>query len=105
MPRSIGRLIVMPRQFEFRERYPGIDLMVGFGDEPVDLVQDGVDCAIRVGELEDSSLVARRLGELQTLTAASPAYIEHHGEPKNLHDLRQHMAVQYFSIGQAESRT
>jgi len=97
MPGSIGRLIVMPRLIEFRERYPDIDLMVGFGDKPVDLVQDGVDCAIRVGELEDSSLVARRLGEFQTLTAASPAYIERHGEPANLDDLRQHLAVQYFS--------
>jgi len=70
--------------------------MVGFGDKPVDLVQEGVDCAIRVGDLEDSSLVARRLGELQRLTAASPAYIERHGEPTNLDDLRQHLAVQYF---------
>jgi LysR family transcriptional regulator for bpeEF and oprC len=97
MPGSIGRLIVMPQLLEFRERYPDIDLMVGFGDKPADLVQEGVDCAIRVGALEDSSLVARRLGELQTLTAASPAYIERYGEPTNLDDLRQHLAVQYFS--------
>jgi LysR family transcriptional regulator for bpeEF and oprC len=99
MPGSIGRLIVMPQLQEFRERYPDIDLMVGFGDKPVDLVQEGIDCAIRVGALEDSSLVARRLGELQTLTAASPAYIARYGELTNLEDLRQHLAVQYFSSG------
>jgi LysR family transcriptional regulator for bpeEF and oprC len=99
MPGSIGRLIVMPRLLEFRDRYPDIDLMVGFGDKPVDLVQEGVDCAVRVGELEDSSLVARRLGALQTLTVASPAYIERYGKPSNLEDLRQHLAVHYFSNG------
>ncbi|OTP66294.1 LysR family transcriptional regulator [Caballeronia sordidicola] len=99
MPGSVGRLVVMPRLPEFRERYPDIELMVGFGDKPVDLVQEGVDCAIRVGELEDSSLVARRLGVLQTLTAASPAYIEQYGEPTSLDNLRQHHAVQYFSNG------
>ncbi|WP_075358672.1 LysR substrate-binding domain-containing protein [Caballeronia sordidicola] len=50
-----------------------------------------------MGDPEDSSLVARRLGELQRLTVASPAYIERQGEPANLDDLRQHVAVQYFS--------
>lgn len=96
MPASIGRMIVMPQLCDFHEQYPNIDLMVGFGDKPVDLVQDGVDCAIRVGELQDSSLVARRLGSLQTLTAASPEYIERHGEPTSIDDLQEHLAVHYF---------
>src|SRR5258705_8255920 len=71
--------------------------MVGFGDKPVDLIQDAVDCAIRVGQLEDSTLVARKLGALSTITAASPSYIERFGEPQSIDDLEQHTAVQYFS--------
>ncbi|MFD1561710.1 LysR family transcriptional regulator [Paraburkholderia silviterrae] len=97
MPSSLGRVIVMPRIEEFRARYPDVELMLGFGDRPVDLIQEGVDCALRVGQLEDSSLVARRLGALTTMTAASPAYLERYGEPHSLEALEQHIAVQYFS--------
>ncbi|MFP3554024.1 LysR family transcriptional regulator [Paraburkholderia sp. SIMBA_049] len=97
MPSALGRLVVMPRIEEFRERYPQIELMLGFGDRPVDLIQEGVDCALRVGKLEDSSLVARRLGALSTITAASPSYIARYGEPRSLEELDQHIAVQYFS--------
>ncbi len=67
---------------EFHTRYPDIELMVGFGDKPVDLIQEGVDCVIRVGTLQDSSLVARRIGVFQGLTAASPQYLERHGVPQ-----------------------
>ncbi|ANB75818.1 LysR family transcriptional regulator [Paraburkholderia phytofirmans] len=97
MPSSLGRIVVMPRIEEFRHRYPHVDLMIGFGDRPVDLIQEGVDCAIRVGKLEDSSLVARRLGALSTVTAASPSYLARYGEPHSLEELQQHIAVQYFS--------
>src|SRR6202042_3335418 len=61
MPGSLGKLIVVPQIANFRALYPDIDLMVGFGDRRVDLIEDGVDCAIRVGPLQDSSLIARRL--------------------------------------------
>jgi LysR family transcriptional regulator for bpeEF and oprC len=94
---SIGRLIVMPQLHDFRKRYPDIRLMVGLGDKPVDLIQEGVDVAIRVGTLEDSSLVPRRLGVLQTLTVASPEYLRRFGEPHSMEDLQRHQAVHYFS--------
>jgi LysR family transcriptional regulator for bpeEF and oprC len=97
MTASIGRLIVMPRLSEFQEEYPDIELMIGMSDRFVDLVQDGVDCALRVGSLEDSSLVARRLLDLQTMTVASPRYLALHGVPTNIDDLRSHRAVHYFS--------
>ncbi|HXZ07256.1 MAG TPA: LysR substrate-binding domain-containing protein, partial [Paraburkholderia sp.] len=89
--------IVMPRIEEFRQRYPQIELMLGFGDRHVDLVHEGVDCALRVGQLEDSTLIARRLGSLATITAASPAYLQRYGEPRSLADLEQHDVVQYLS--------
>jgi LysR family transcriptional regulator, regulator for bpeEF and oprC len=97
MPGSLGRLVVMPRIEEFRKRYPDVELMLGFGDRPVDLIQEGVDCALRVGQLDDSSLVARRLGALATITAASPHYLERYGEPRSLEELEQHIGVQYYS--------
>lgn len=97
MPGSLGRLVVMPRIEEFRERYPFIDLTLGFGDRPVDLIQEGVHCAIRVGTLDDSTLVARRLGVLSTITAASPSYLARYGEPRSPEELERHVAVQYVS--------
>jgi LysR family transcriptional regulator for bpeEF and oprC len=97
MAASIGRLIVTPRLHAFHATYPDIELVVGYGDRLVDLIQEGVDCAIRVGPLQDSSLIARGLGEMHTATVASPAYIERHGMPRTLEDLQHHTAIRYFS--------
>jgi LysR family transcriptional regulator, regulator for bpeEF and oprC len=97
MPGSIGRLIIVPALAEFQERYPDIDLMLGVGDKPVDLIQDGVDCAIRMGYLPDSTLVARRIGASEFVTVASPEYLERYGTPRALEDLDAHVAVNYFS--------
>jgi LysR family transcriptional regulator for bpeEF and oprC len=97
MPGSLGKLIVVPQIASFRALYPDIDLMVGFGDRRVDLIEDGVDCAIRVGALQDSTLIARKLGSLEIVTAASRSYLERHGIPRSLADLNGHRAVHYFS--------
>lgn len=97
MPGSIGRLLVIPSLCEFHTRYPDIDLQLGLSDRPVDLLQEGVDCVIRVGALQDSSLVARRVGLFEGVTVAAPAYLAHFGEPKTIEDLSQHKAVNYFS--------
>jgi LysR family transcriptional regulator, regulator for bpeEF and oprC len=96
MPGGLGKLVVMPKIDEFHERYPDIDLMVGFGDKPVDLIQEGVDCVIRIGTLQDSSLVARRIGVFDRATVASPLYLQKHGTPRNIDDLENHFAVNYF---------
>ncbi|WP_415749310.1 LysR family transcriptional regulator [Caballeronia sp. J97] len=97
MPGAIGRLIVMPQLCDFHTRYPDIELMMGFGDKPVDLIQEGVDCVIRVGTLQDSSLVARRIGVFQGVTVAAPQYLERNGTPITIDDLQNHTAVNYFS--------
>ncbi|CFL29089.1 putative multidrug efflux transcriptional regulator CeoR [Burkholderia pseudomallei] len=97
MPGSIGRLILIPSLCEFHSRYPDIDLQLGLSDRPVDLLQEGVDCVIRVGALQDSSLVARRVGLFEGTTVASPAYLEKYGEPQTIEELAQHKAVNYFS--------
>lgn len=97
MSGSLGKLIVVPALNDFHSRYPDIDLTLGFGDRLVDLVQEGIDCVIRIGELTDSSLVARRLGVFQLVTAASPGYLEQYGTPARPESLQHHLAVNYFS--------
>ena len=97
MPGAIGRTIVIPALCEFHERYPDIDLQLGFSDRPVDLLQEGVDCVVRVGALQDSSLVARRIGLFECVTCAAPDYLQRAGEPQTIDELGRFQAVNYFS--------
>ncbi|EIF34715.1 transcriptional regulator [Burkholderia sp. Ch1-1] len=97
MPGVIGRAMVLPRLHEFAQRFPGIELVLGLSDRPADLIYDGIDCVIRTGELADSSLTARRLGELSWITCASPRYLTAHGEPATVGALTDHHAVNYIS--------
>ena len=93
----LTRTLLVPRLHEFLDRYPLIDLQIGQGDRLVDLVREGVDCAIRAGELEDTGLIMRRLGQLTEITCASPAYIEKHGMPRSPDELEGHQAVGFIS--------
>ena len=88
---------VMPVLGQFCARHPLIELEIGMGDRLVDLVREGVDCVLRVGELGDSSMVARRVALLEQMTCASPAYLAAHGTPRTLADLDGHRAVNFFS--------
>jgi len=97
VPGSIGRRIIVPALADFFGRYPEIELEIGCNDRPVDLLEEGVDCVIRGGELQDSTLVARRVGSLKFLTCASPAYLEKHGMPQTPADIERHFGVHYFS--------
>jgi LysR family transcriptional regulator, regulator for bpeEF and oprC len=97
VPASIGRLILIPSLCDFHGRYPDVELVIGMSDRPVDMVREAVDCAIRMGELQDSTLVARRIGTFQGVTCAAPAYLARLGMPHTLDDLRHHSAVHYFS--------
>lgn len=100
MPSLLGRRVVLPALPEFHERYPDIELQFGMSDRPVDLVRDGFDCEIRVGPLEDSSMVARRVGVMNRVSCASPAYLEKFGEPRTLEELEQHRAVNFaYALG------
>lgn len=89
--------LVLPRLDEFRARYPDIELVISSGDRLVDLVREGVDCAIRSGPLRDSSLVARRLGSLRERVVASPGYLATHGAPRHPDELSGHQAVGFFA--------
>lgn len=96
-PTGLSSEILVPALPAFFERYPDIMLELGSSDRPVDLVEEGVDCAVRGGELWDTSLIARRVGVVNFLTAASPGYLEKHGTPTHPRDLDRHRCVNYFS--------
>lgn len=97
VPGRIGRLIVAPALPAFLARYPGIDVSLGVTDRAVDLIGDGLDCVLRVGPLDDSGLISRKVGELSLINVASPAYLEQHGIPQDPADLAAHWAVNYAS--------
>ena len=106
LPGRIGRLIVIPALPSFLSRHPGLDLQLGVTDRAVNLVSENVDCALRIGTLEDSELIARHVGKLSVINVASPAYLERCGTPQNLEELhKNHRAIAYASptTGRAET--
>ncbi|MBR0668798.1 LysR family transcriptional regulator [Roseomonas hellenica] len=97
VPGRIGRLVIAPALPDFLDRYPGIDVDLGVTDRAVNLVEDSVDCVLRVGTLADSGLIARAIGALPLINVASPGYLERHGVPQTPADLDAHHAVNYAS--------
>jgi DNA-binding transcriptional LysR family regulator len=87
---SFGRSQLLPALPRFLERNPEIQLEVELADRRIDLVETGVDLAIRLGELDDSSLVARKICDVERLICASPAYLARRGTPRSPEDLLQH---------------
>jgi len=84
LPGALGRAIVLPRIGEFRQAFPALDLTISLGDRLVDLTAEGIDCALRVGDLPDSSLVARRIGLMRFVIAATPGYLAERGTPETV---------------------
>lgn len=97
LPGALGRAIVLPRIGEFRQTFPALDLTISLGDRLVDLTAEGIDCALRVGDLPDSSLVARRIGLMRFVIAATPGYLAGRGTPASVDALGQHDAIVHFS--------
>ena len=97
VPSRIARRTIAPALPSFFTAYPLIELELRSSDRAVDLVEEGVDLAIRVGELRDSRLAARPLGTLRMANLASPAYLARHGTPLLPGDLDGHFAVAYAS--------
>lgn len=97
VPGRIGRLIIAPALPAFLDRYPQIDIDLGVTDRAINLIEDSVDCVVRVGPLGDSGLIARPLGNLTLINVASPGYLARHGTPRTPDDLGAHWAVNYAS--------
>jgi len=96
-PLALVHTMIIPAIAEFQAQYPGIEVVLTASDKITDLIAEGVDCVIRLGELGDSSFVSRRLGQVRMVTCASPGYISRYGQPQSPHDLLQHKAVNFFS--------
>lgn len=96
-PTLIARSVIVPALPAFFARYPDIELELGCSERRADLIEEGIDCAIWRGELEDSSLIARRVGQLYFATCAAPAYLAAHGQPVHPDDLARHRCINHFS--------
>src|SRR4030081_1161918 len=81
---TLARHFVLPRLPDFLAEYPEIQFYMSEGDRLVDLIREGIDCVLRVGDLQDSDMVARRVAVLAEVTCAAPAYIERVGMPADV---------------------
>jgi DNA-binding transcriptional LysR family regulator len=97
-PVVFGRLHVLPVVCEFLGRFPRIDARLLLLDRPVDLIEEGLDIAIRIGALPDSSLIATRVGTVRQIVCASPAYLNAHGSPKAPEQLSSHDCITFSAL-------
>lgn len=93
---SLAIAVIIPALDEFHARYPDIQLDLGMSDRPADLIGENLDCAVRAGDIADQSLIARRIGETQFITCASPDYLARFGTPRHPRDIEEeHRIVAY----------
>lgn len=97
LPTELARTTIVPALPDFMATYPELELEVSSTDRQVDLVQEGFDCVLRIGPIGDETLIARPLGQLRMVNAASPAYLARYGIPQTLEDLRlqEHRTIHY----------
>jgi DNA-binding transcriptional LysR family regulator len=112
MPIVFGRVVMLPLLARLLQQHPSLGLDARFSDNHADLVKDSIDVAIRMGELQDSTLVARRFASQHLLLVAAPSYLRRHGTPRVLEDLSAHRQILFrvpasgrdrplhFSVGQ-----
>lgn len=100
LPLSFGIRHMCEPIAEFNRRHPRVTFELDLNDRRIDLLQEGVDLAVRIGRLADSSLIARRLFDAKTIVCASEAYLEQHGTPQTPHDLRTHQCLVYGNLAE-----
>lgn len=99
LPNSVAQALLIPSLNEFKTRYPGISLALGVTDRRVDLIGEAIDCVIRTGALEDSSLIGRRIGDYQWVVCATPDYLARKNIPTDPQELVTHDIIGYFTAG------
>ncbi|WOH81270.1 LysR family transcriptional regulator [Bradyrhizobium sp. BEA-2-5] len=97
-PFGFGRLHVSPVVSAYLKRYPGVGVDLRLSDRRINLVEDGVDLAVRLGHLPDSTLVARHVGRMRRIVVASAGYLKRRGEPKRPADLTAHDTIQFGAM-------
>lgn len=104
MPIVYGRKILLPLLARLVRQHPGLTLDARLSDAPVDLVKDSIDVAIRVGDLQDSSLAARRFDSQTLILVAAPAYLAEHGMPRSVQGLAAHRHILFRMPGRGRDR-
>ena len=104
-PIVFGRLHVLPVAMEFLKAYPDIDLRLALADRLINLLEDQVDLAVRIGDLPDSSLVAMRIGAIRRVVCGSPEYLAKRGTPKSAGDLGTHDCITFEGLASADAWT
>ena len=102
-PIVFGRIHIVPIVADFLKAYPEVDVHLILTDRGVDLLEEKVDLAIRIGELASSSLMALRVGEIRQLTCGSPDYFKKRKKPKNPQDLKSHDCVSISALGSSKN--
>src|SRR4051794_1273521 len=97
-PVGLGRMHLLPVVAEFLATFPQVDVQIGLQDRAVNLLEEHVDVALRIGTLADSSLIAVRVAEICRVLCASPAYLKSRGTPKSPDDLSTHDCISYASF-------
>lgn len=95
VPTMFGCLYISPVIAKFLASYPEIELDLKFSERMLDLVEEGIDIAIRLGDLKDSSMIAKRLGYDDLIIVASPSYLKKHSIPQHPSELSQHNCLVY----------
>jgi DNA-binding transcriptional LysR family regulator len=98
VPLSFGLLHLGPAINEFQQRHPEVEFDLDFNDRQVDLLAEGFDLGLRIAELSDSSLIARRLATIRHVVCASPDYLERHGQPRHPTELAGHACLVYSNL-------
>lgn len=103
-PTSFANCLLIPALPDFCGQYPDVTVALGISDRTVNIVGEGVDCAIRAGELHDMTMIGRKICDLGYVTCASPTYLARIGTPSSPEELREnHMKVGYFSAATGKS--
>ena len=97
VPLALAHAILIPNLKDFQSQHPGIEVVLVSSDKKTDLITEGVDCLVRLGALQNSSFISRRIGDIRMVTCAATSYLQQHGRPETLADLKQHQAVNFFS--------
>lgn len=101
-PLSFGLAHLAPAIDDFIKLHPKLSININFSDQHINLIEEGIDLAVRIADLKDSSLIARKISTIKTLICASPAYLKKHNTPKTADDLKQH-ALLYYSLSSSST--
>jgi DNA-binding transcriptional LysR family regulator len=105
VPTTFGRPLISAWAGTFLDRYPDIKLDLSVTDRRVDLIREGFDLAVRIGELEDTNLIGRSLGVLHYVLGASPNYLQRRGTPRSVDDLDRHSCLRHLVAGRVQPFT